>query len=179
MLNDVLKFVKEDICWCKSYCITTRNKLSGGCVLQIFTRSTFKTWNKMYKEHVFLFDFGWSWYCLLGTGGRGVGLLNGQNLLSVTKVICRWSLKTRTQKDVWNLKSFHYTRQTLRTVTTIQVIVNENKHDLSMLIHKTYARLLSSSFFWEVYLMISFSFSEILSSQIHYSSQVPVFSCLS
>ena len=38
-----------------------------------------------------------SWYCLLRTGGRGRGrVLNGQNLLSVTKVICQQSLNLLT-----------------------------------------------------------------------------------
>ena len=33
-------------------------------------------------------------------------------------------------------KSFNFTRQTLRMITTIQVAVNEKKHDLSMLVYK-------------------------------------------
>ena len=44
----------------------------------------------------FSFDIGWYsihlWYCPLGTGGWGWGwdfaYLNGQNLLSMMKVIC-------------------------------------------------------------------------------------------
>ena len=32
---------------------TKRNKRSGGCMLQFFIRSTFKTGNKMQKSYVF------------------------------------------------------------------------------------------------------------------------------
>ena len=60
--------------------------------------ATFKTWNisLMYKGQVFFIWFCLvyyrSWYCRLRTGGR-VFLLNRQNLLGLTKVICQQSLK--------------------------------------------------------------------------------------
>ena len=48
---------------------TKRNKRSGGSILQIFIRSTFKTWNTMQKRYIFFIWF-WLvfypfWYCLL------------------------------------------------------------------------------------------------------------------
>ena len=40
--------------------ITTRNKRSGGCILQIFIRSTSKTCKIQWKKGMyFSFDFGW------------------------------------------------------------------------------------------------------------------------
>ena len=50
MLNEILKNCKNDICWCKSWCKTTRNKRTGSCFLHFFTRITFKTWNTMYQQ---------------------------------------------------------------------------------------------------------------------------------
>ena len=59
LLNEVLKI-------CKKWCLlmlklikTTRYKRFGGCILHIFKRSTFETWNTMYKRHVF---FIWFWF---------------------------------------------------------------------------------------------------------------------
>ena len=50
------------------------------------------------KRHVFCIWFWWVfypfWYCPLRTRGVGFFLLNRQNLLSVTKVICQQSLIT-------------------------------------------------------------------------------------
>ena len=61
---------------------------------KFFLRSTLKSWEIQCKKVVFFIWF-WlvfhpSWYCPLRTGGRG--LLNRQNLLSMTKAICRQSL---------------------------------------------------------------------------------------
>ena len=70
----------------------TKNKRSGGCILEMFIRSTFKTWNIYNVKRACIFI----WFCPLRTCGGRVGvLLNGQNPLSVTKVICRQSLSTR------------------------------------------------------------------------------------
>ena len=57
---------------------TTRNERSGDCILQIFE-------NFCKKGMYFLFF-------IRTEGGVGGKLLNGQNLLSVTEVICRQSL---------------------------------------------------------------------------------------
>ena len=81
---------------CKNQYNSTRIKRTGGCILYIFRRSTFKAWNTLEKGHVF-FIYIWlvfhpAWYWPLGGGGRVGGLLNGQNRLSLTKFIFRWSL---------------------------------------------------------------------------------------
>ena len=76
-----------------------------------FIRSSFKTWNTMYQKtcifHLILLGVPSS--LALSVKNRRVGggnLLNGQNPLNGTKVICRWSLKER--KDcsdiIWNKK---------------------------------------------------------------------------
>ena len=70
------KIISDDIRWCKSYYKTTRNKRCGGCILQIFIRSTFKTWNAMQKGCAFFICFflvfHTSWYCQLTTAVGGV-----------------------------------------------------------------------------------------------------------
>ena len=92
MLREVLKIFEKCYLLMQKLIKTTKNKPSGGCIFQVFTRSTFKTWNTKQKGHIF-FIWLWlvlyqSWYCLLITGGW----LNGQNLLSVIEVIYRQSL---------------------------------------------------------------------------------------
>ena len=64
---------------------------SSDCILQFFIKSTFKTRNTMEKILVSIPSI-----LILSTRNRGVGffLLNGQNPLSLTKVICRPALKT-------------------------------------------------------------------------------------
>ena len=77
----------DSICWCK-----TRN-ISGGCVLQTFTRSTFKLQCKK-DVYFYLILVGIPSILILSVINRWVGffLLNRQNLLNVTKGICQWSL---------------------------------------------------------------------------------------
>ena len=54
---------------------------------------------KYKKGMYFSFDLGWlfypSWYCVLRTGVGGFFVLNGQNLLSVIKVICQVSKESK------------------------------------------------------------------------------------
>ena len=52
--------------------------------------------------------FHQDWYCLLRTGGWGGFLLNRQNLLSVTEVICRWSLNDFFFCPLSNLDVFYF-----------------------------------------------------------------------
>ena len=106
LVRELWKFVENDICWCKSSYKTTRNKRSGGCILQIFIRSSFKTWNTMSKRvcifHLFL--VGIPSILILSIKNRwevGGGLLNGQNLLSVTKVICWQSFSVCAGSNCW------------------------------------------------------------------------------
>ena len=49
-----------------------------------------------------------AWYCLLRTGGWGGFLLNRQNLLSVTEVICWWSLNDFFFCPLSNLDIFYF-----------------------------------------------------------------------
>ena len=80
----------ECICQKRKICVVSER--SGSCILNIFIRSMFKTRNTMEKGHIFFFGF---WLeLLLEAGGRSRGkLLNRQNMLSVMKDICWWSLK--------------------------------------------------------------------------------------
>ena len=52
--------------------------------------------------------FHQAWYCLLWTGGWGRFLLNRQNLLSVTEVICWWSLDDFFFCPLSNLDIFYF-----------------------------------------------------------------------
>ena len=45
--------------------------------------------------------FHQAWSCLLRTGWEGGFILNGQNPLSVTKVICRWSFKPKARGGIY------------------------------------------------------------------------------
>ena len=67
-------------------------KGSGGCILQIFMTSKYLQTLKYNVKKVCVFHviFHPSCYCLCWVAGGG--LLNGQNLLSVTKFICQQSL---------------------------------------------------------------------------------------
>ena len=47
LLNEVLKVCKKWYLLMLQVVKTKRNKRSGGCILQIFIRNTFKTWNAM------------------------------------------------------------------------------------------------------------------------------------
>ena len=82
-----------------------RNKRSSGCILQVFIRSTFKTWKTTLKEKTILHLIlvGIPSILMLFVNKRGwFFLLSRQNLLSVTKVICRHSLtfaELRTPQD--------------------------------------------------------------------------------
>ena len=77
---------------CKCY------KRFSGCILQIIRRCTFKTSNAIKKVCIFHLSLvGIPSILILSVKNRGVGvgvggLLNGQNLLSVMKVICQQSL---------------------------------------------------------------------------------------
>ena len=108
--------MKNDICWCKKLIKTTRDKRSGGYVAisQTFVRSIYLQ-NLKYsiRKRACIFNFilvsilsiililsvkeqGMVWcgvvcvYVCVDWRGR---LLNRQNLLSVTKVICQQPLK--------------------------------------------------------------------------------------
>ena len=79
-----------------------RNKRSGDCILQIFQnlknlkfnakRYLFSTWFWLVFYPIWYCSLRKTWWCGGGGGGDVCGLLNGQNPLSVTKVICRQSL---------------------------------------------------------------------------------------
>ena len=83
---------------------TKRNKRSGCCILQILKEVPSKLEIQCKKDIYMYFPFDFSWYsihfdivcqkqgsvCVWG-GGEG-GLLNRQNPLSMTKVICRQSI---------------------------------------------------------------------------------------
>ena len=43
---------------------------------------------------------------------------------------------TMTQKDMWNFTAVFQTIRRQKTITTIQVVVNEKRHGLSMLVDK-------------------------------------------
>ena len=67
-----------------------------GYILQIFIRTTSKLEIQCQKGLYFSFDFGWySIHIDIVCKEQGVGffLLSKQNLLSLTKVICWWSLR--------------------------------------------------------------------------------------
>ena len=75
----------------------TRNQRSSDCVLQIFIESTFKTYVKVACIfHLIL--IGILSILILSIKNRGGGCgdsLNGQNPLSMRKVICQQSLRAR------------------------------------------------------------------------------------
>ena len=87
---------------------TKRNKRSGGCILQIFIKSTLKYNEK--KVSIFHFILvGIQSILILSIKNRGRGwffLLNIQNLLSMTKVICWQSYKLWQDclHDIWLTK---------------------------------------------------------------------------
>ena len=89
---------------------------SSNCILQFFIRSTFKTRNTMEKILVSIL-----FILILSAGNRGVGLflLNGQNPLSVTKVIVDSPLKLEENKflyieievQLWNFNLNRWSNQ--------------------------------------------------------------------
>ena len=66
------KSVKNDICCC----FTTRNKKFGGCILKVFIRSTFKTWDAVQRPCIFHWILvGILSILILSVENRGVGFL--------------------------------------------------------------------------------------------------------
>ena len=67
-------------------------------------------WKTMYQKTHFSFNFALDFiqlgfFSIKNRGVGGGGLLNGQNLLSVIKVIGWWSLKEKDCSDIiWNQK---------------------------------------------------------------------------
>ena len=79
---------------------TSRNKRYSGCILQIFIRNTFKTWNTVQKVMYFLFDFG---LCsILSVKNRGL----------VTKVFVEIPLIKYLYSFRSNLKRFIHRKRT-------------------------------------------------------------------
>ena len=97
MLNEVPKICEKwHLLMLTTSANKNNNKRSDGSILQIFRRiSTFKTWNNVKRACTFhLILFGILSILILSIKNRGwvFFLLNGQNPLSITKVICWYSL---------------------------------------------------------------------------------------
>ena len=96
MLNEVLKIGEKCYLMMEKLIKTTRNKDLGSCILKFFIRST-ELERQCKNRTYFSFDFGWysSILSILilsvknrgGMAGREGGVLNGQNPLSMMKVI--------------------------------------------------------------------------------------------
>ena len=75
MLNEVLKIFGKIIPADLRKLIKTKgNKRSGGSILQIFIRSTLKTWKTVYKSMCFSFNFVYSMhFAIVRYKKKGVG----------------------------------------------------------------------------------------------------------
>ena len=87
------KVVKNDICWCKTWC-KTRNKRTASCILsQRYLENLKYNVKQAYIFNLILIGIPSNVILtVINRGGKGF-LLNSQNLLSMTKVIGWGSLR--------------------------------------------------------------------------------------
>ena len=110
----------------------------SGSILQIFIRRTFKTWNTVWKGHVY---FIWFWlifcpflYCPLGTwaGGGGGFLLNWQNPLSMERYLStapKWAIPGNTNKHEW-VRWVYATSRGIEEIQSRGLFLGQQQRDL-------------------------------------------------
>ena len=85
MLNEVLKVCEKWYLLMWRSIKSTRSKRSGSCILQIFIRSTFKTWNTCNVKRVCIFQLilvGILSILILSVKNRGGGLEGGGGMFA-------------------------------------------------------------------------------------------------
>ena len=113
MLDWVRKSCKN-ICWCKFWCNVNQQEIKelvDYLYLVFFCKNYLQNLGTtMYQRicifHLFLLGIPSSLVLSIKNSGMGGGsLFNGQNLLSVTTVICWWSLKEKIAQILFEIRN--------------------------------------------------------------------------
>ena len=142
---------KNDVCWCKFWCNVKQQALKE-LVDYLYLVFFYKKYlqnlgTTMYQRTsiFYLFLLGIPSSLVLSIKNRGMGgsgLLNGHNLLSMTKVICWWSLKEKIAQTLFEIKN-KYIRilkcnlvrlQALWTVCLVVCVSFQFSNDLAIII---------------------------------------------